>query len=296
MKLTALPIGLIVKVGKALRTVDGASFEYQQLDIELQGLKRTLETIQTLQPTEDNISHLDAIRCLALTCQIPLNAFLQRLQKFEQRLGPFAKRSALGGTIRKSQWALQMGQEVQKLRAMISAKVLSLNLLLSVQNAENLGRVAAQTNEGLPKLFSKLESMSVEQTRISSSVVSQTDTLQQVGDGQRKLQTSFDDNTQQIVSKLDEADKRDRSLSHAMTSLTQNWAKVLATFSSLPHEFRDMLRRITASHFEMYGMLRTVQDHLSRTPCLHTQDSILFEDVLGRSKLLPYEYFQHFDV
>lgn len=135
MKLTALPIGLIVKVGKALRTVDGASFEYQQLDIELQGLKRTLETIQTLQPTEDNISHLDAIRCLALTCQIPLNAFLQRLQKFEQRLGPFAKRSALGGTIRKSQWALQMGQEVQKLRAMISAKVLSLNLLLSVQNA-----------------------------------------------------------------------------------------------------------------------------------------------------------------
>lgn len=95
--------------------------------------------------------------------------------------------------------------------------------------SENLGRVAAQTNEGLPKLFSKLESMSVEQTRISSSVVSQTDTLQQVGDGQRKLQTSFDDNTQQIVSKLDEADKRDRSLSHAMTSLTQNWAKVLAT-------------------------------------------------------------------
>ncbi|KIW13997.1 hypothetical protein PV08_06778 [Exophiala spinifera] len=289
-------IGLIVKVGKALRDVDGASFEYQQLDLELQGLRRMLDIIQALRPTDDNIGHLDAIRCLALTCQIPLTAFLQRLQKFEQRLGPFAKHSAVGGSLRKSQWALQMGEEVQQLRATVSAKVLSLTLLISVQNAETLGRVAVQTNDGLPKLFSKLESMSVEQTRFSSSIARQKDMLQQVGDFQKQLQNDFDGNTQQIVSKLDEANESNASMTRVVTSLTQSLTRALATVASMPQEVRDMLRRIAVSNFAMYGMLRTIQDHLSRSPCLRVQDSIMFEDALGRSKLLPYEYFQHFDM
>lgn len=39
-----------------------------------------------------------------------------------------------------------------------------------------------------------------------------------------------------------------------------------------------------------------MQDQLSCSPHLQVQDNILFEDVLGRSKLLPYEFFQHIDV
>ncbi|EHY51977.1 uncharacterized protein HMPREF1120_00200 [Exophiala dermatitidis NIH/UT8656] len=220
-------IGLVVKVGKALRDADGASSEYQHLYVDLQALKRTLETLQALQPTEQNITHLNAIRCLALTCQVPLAAFLERLQKFEEKLGPFAKDS-VRGALRKSQWALQMGEQVRKFRATIAAKVLSLTLLLSVHNTEILGKVAAQTSRELPQLASKLDSMSSEQTSLGSSITDQTNKLQQVNDSQTKLHESFNDNTQQIVAKLDEARESNKSISHAVMSLRQNWVQALA--------------------------------------------------------------------
>ncbi|KAJ4579705.1 hypothetical protein HRR86_003057 [Exophiala dermatitidis] len=295
VQLTPLLIGLVVKVGKALRDADGASSEYQHLYVDLQALKRTLETLQALQPTEQNITHLNAIRCLALTCQVPLAAFLERLQKFEEKLGPFAKDS-VRGALRKSQWALQMGEQVRKFRATIAAKVLSLTLLLSVHNTEILGKVAAQTSRELPQLASKLDSMSSEQTSLGSSITDQTNKLQQVNDSQTKLHESFNDNTQQIVAKLDEARESNKSISHAVMSLRQNWVQALARFSALPQELRDILRRTVAYNFAIYGAVRTMQDQLSCSPHLQVQDNILFEDVLGRSKLLPYEFFQHIDM
>ena len=55
-------------VGNAVYDATGASFEYQQLDLELRGLKRILEYLEALRPTANNSSHINAIRCLALTC------------------------------------------------------------------------------------------------------------------------------------------------------------------------------------------------------------------------------------
>ena len=125
----------MVKVGKALRDADGASFEYQQIELELHGLKRTLEGLQALQPNSHNAAHINAIRCLALSCRLPLLAFMEKLEKYGVKFGARAKRSFISSAGRKTQWALLMGEDVQKFRAIIAAKVLSLNLLLSVQNA-----------------------------------------------------------------------------------------------------------------------------------------------------------------
>lgn len=132
-------IGLISQVIKAVNDKCGAASEYQYLQLELQNLSRTLTHLQRLEPTANNRDHVNAIRGMALTCQLPLREFLERMKAYESSLGPFAGLSggkgkgSLKSFGRKSQWALFMTDEVAKLRTAIGAKVISINLLLATQ-------------------------------------------------------------------------------------------------------------------------------------------------------------------
>ena len=95
----------------------------------------TLEHLQALEPDDAaNANHINAIRGVALACQIPLHEFLNKIQRFEASLGPFsrAKKLSLSATGRKSQWSLFLSSEVTKLRAVVAAKVMSINLLMGI--------------------------------------------------------------------------------------------------------------------------------------------------------------------
>lgn len=46
----------------------------------------------------------------------------------------------------------------------------------------------------------------------------------------------------------------------------------------------------------MYEMLRTIHSSILRSPAYQPEDSFRFEDALGRSHSLPYEYFRHIEV
>ena len=112
----------------------GASSEYQNVVIELKGLKHALQHLEALEPTnEANISHVNAIRSMALACRIPLQEFMVKLEEYELSLGPWAERHSFRGVRRKTQWAVSFRQEVDKLRAIVAAKQISINLLLAVQ-------------------------------------------------------------------------------------------------------------------------------------------------------------------
>ena len=52
----------------------------------------------------------------------------------------------------------------------------------------------------------------------------------------------------------------------------------------------------SSSNLRMYGILRSIQMTLHRAPYVQISDGISFEDVLGRPKVLPYEFFRHFEV
>lgn len=136
---------MIVKVGKALKDKEGASFEYQHVQLELRALKTTLEHLQSLQPTGSDASHIDAIRGVALACQIPLQDFLQKIAKFEASMGPFSRERRVQFSVfgRKTQWTLFVNSEVAKLRAIIGAKVISINLLLGIQTRSVVQKILA---------------------------------------------------------------------------------------------------------------------------------------------------------
>lgn len=126
-------IDLIRKISKALKEVGGASSEYQDVVIELKGLKYALQHLEALEPTEDNIGHVNAIRGMALACRLPLQEFMIKLEKYESSLGPWAERRSFRTAPRKAQWAISFRPEVEKLRTLVAAKQSSINLLLAVQ-------------------------------------------------------------------------------------------------------------------------------------------------------------------
>lgn len=115
----------------------GAGTEFQHVQLELQALDRTLRHLQALEPTQSNLNHVNAIRGMALTCQIPLQEFLQKIHIYERSLGsfPILNRGSLKSFGRKSQWAVFMSDEVAKLRTAIGAKVLSINLILATHTS-----------------------------------------------------------------------------------------------------------------------------------------------------------------
>lgn len=86
---------LVRRTIKALKKTGGSSTEYQYVVIELQGLQNALQHLEALEPSEDNIGHVNAIRYMALTCQLPLRDFMGKLEEYESSLGPWDRSNIL---------------------------------------------------------------------------------------------------------------------------------------------------------------------------------------------------------
>ena len=123
------------KISHALKETGGAATEYQHVVIELRGLKNVLRQLEALEPTEHNARHVNAIRGMALACQLPLQEFLVKLEKYEASLGPFAERKFYRGVGRKSRWATSFSADVEKLRTLVAAKNIGINLLLAIYSS-----------------------------------------------------------------------------------------------------------------------------------------------------------------
>jgi hypothetical protein len=128
-------VGLISKVCKALRDSRGAAHEYQQVIVELEGLSKALVHLGSLQPSTSNAKHVNAIRGMAFACQLPLQDFLSKLNAYEASLGPASRRNPFRSVGAKTKWAISMATEVEKLRALIAGKVISIQLLLSTHTS-----------------------------------------------------------------------------------------------------------------------------------------------------------------
>lgn len=126
---------LIRKISKALKEAGGASAEYQDAVIELKGLEHALQQLEALEPTEDNISHVNAIRGMSLACRLPLREFMEKPERYESSLGPWTERTSFRSAGRKTRWAVSFGHEVERLRALVVAKLISINLLLATHSS-----------------------------------------------------------------------------------------------------------------------------------------------------------------
>lgn len=129
-------IDLIIKVSKALRDIGGAASEYQDVVLELESLQKILTHLGNVRfVISSTTKHADTLQNLALQCQRPLQEFLDRIAGFEASLDAKTDRKLLRTAPRKMQWGAFMAAEIPKLRSVVAAKLLALQLLLQLFNA-----------------------------------------------------------------------------------------------------------------------------------------------------------------
>ena len=87
-----------------------------------------------------------------------------------------------------------------------------------------------------------------------------------------------------------------RSVLHAFDSLGVIGRSFFSMLIPCSEKALEYLRKNMKANMEIYALLLKIQTSIPKDMFLSRQDSIHFEDVLGRKKLLPYGYFRHWDV
>jgi hypothetical protein len=297
---------LCTKVAKALKETGGASSEYQNVIFELHGLQNALARLAALEPTESNISHVNAIRGMALACRLPLQDFLSRVEKYESTMGPMAPIS-MRGAGKKAKWAVFMIEEVKRIRAVISAKVISINLLLATHASETLSKLESRGGQRHGELISKigehrsrLDKLTTQVEEVKEEVVQSRDTA--IGATKRMgcdVQSKFDtitQNTTNITENLATLSIDMASTRTSLMNLRSLGVQIMAFLRTFPSELRDLLQTILRTNTQMYFMLLNLQNSVSTSPTLLLQSNIRFEDALGVVRELPHEWFRHWEV
>jgi hypothetical protein len=102
---------LVRKITNALQKTAGASSQYQHIFHGLNDLYIILQLLEQIEHTEEHASHLNAIRGIALACQLPLRDFLTKVEKYESSLGPFSTQNGFRATGRKAQRVVIMDDD-----------------------------------------------------------------------------------------------------------------------------------------------------------------------------------------
>jgi hypothetical protein len=128
-------IGLVNDIRKALRETGGAKDEFKRVYVDLQHLEILLDHLNrgTWDQSGD-AGHLNAVKGMALTCKIPLQEFLAKMEKYKSLRSSEVRgfRETVDAGKRKMQWGISMKEEVEKFRALIVAKVVAINMLLQL--------------------------------------------------------------------------------------------------------------------------------------------------------------------
>ncbi|KAF2195524.1 hypothetical protein K469DRAFT_14220 [Zopfia rhizophila CBS 207.26] len=235
---------------------------------------------------------------MALTCQIPLQEFLDKMHKYEVSLGPISapNRSSTRSIGRKSQWALFMSGKVAKLRTAVGAKVLSINLLLATHTSESISRLEAQAQESHVTLLASVleQGMSLKNIRDEMSTVQ--DSVKEYAKEQVQYTNNVMAKVEDAATTLDRVSESTESVHATVMSFRCLGIQLMQMIHDLPVQVREVLEQVVRTNVEIYHMLRAIQDSILRSPASQPGNSIHFEDVLGRSKTLPYEYFRYIEV
>ncbi|KAL9117662.1 MAG: hypothetical protein Q9187_005799 [Circinaria calcarea] len=268
-------INLIRKISKALKEAGGASAEYQDAVIELKGLKHALQHLETLECTEDNISHVNAIRGMALACQLPLRDFMKKLERYESSLGPWTDRTAFRNAGRKARWAVSFGQEVEKLRALVAAKLININLLLATHSLQTVSSMDARAKQNHGDLISKIGE--------------QRAALHQVHGMVEHIEHRMEGVEATSQAKLDDISSKSDATHASVISLRNLAEQVMAFVGTFPQEIRNLLYTIMQADWRTYQAVLQIQERLAHSPSSLHASNIQFTNALGEYR--PFEGF-----
>ncbi|KAL3421762.1 hypothetical protein PVAG01_05918 [Phlyctema vagabunda] len=298
--------GLIKKVSDALKDAGGASSEYQHVMIELEGLDRALKFVAAIQPDQSNLHHIDAIRGMALSCQIPLQQFLLKIQKYESYLGPFPASSSISRSTKKAKWAVYVAGQVESLRAVVAAKVVSINLLLNVQISGAISKIEPAIREERNHLLSEIlqvrqsmSEMKQDSRKTQSDASKAAESAQTAAISHEaalsSINSKLNKSMEDVLGGLERLSTSARSVETTVLNLRDTGQQILQFIGDFPREIRDLLQKIIRTNLQLYYLILRSQNNIAKVPTMLLESNILFEDALGRTQTLPYEWFRHWD-
>jgi hypothetical protein len=122
------------RIAEEVQNYRNAPRHFQQLSAELRLLQNTLQCVLQVQTTDVNeLANLERIRQIAMHCQQPLLAFIDKIRPKETSLGHFRTAgtiSAIGGRLH---WSLITRKDVEDLRKVVVSEMVAINVLLGMQ-------------------------------------------------------------------------------------------------------------------------------------------------------------------
>ena len=126
-----------------------------------------------LKGRSDQAIAVGQIKCAALTCRYPLEAFLDKIQRYEKSLGLGKSVGKIIDTGRKVQYALGKKDEAGKLRNYLNIHIGTINMLLVRQGLEMLDIASERTSKNQEELRDRIEASSKELGEIRGNVEAQ---------------------------------------------------------------------------------------------------------------------------
>ena len=164
-------LDLVGTVISALRSSSGSSSEYRALISQLYSLESALLEVKRLELDEEQHAQVIALRQAAAQCQRAIDAFWQKIKKYQPSLRAEGSGDKLGNKMkdawRKVEWAMCEKEDLAKFKADLVAHTESIEVLLiavhmratrieSKKNAESQKTLAGRLQDSYTNCMSKL--------------------------------------------------------------------------------------------------------------------------------------------
>lgn len=231
---------------------------------------------------------------------------MSNIEKYEKTIGPFA-RSSLRGASYKAEWAVFATEEVKKIRALVSAKTISIKLLLALHTSETISELESRGENHHNELLRNIEEHHSRLHGISREVGAVKDEVVQ---SHHSIAADFKNLGTDVHSRLDGISRTTAELAQGMSSvslgmsstqesilsLQDTGSRILAFLRNFPVDIRKLLQTVIRTNMQMYYILLKIDGKVSASPSLLNQTNIRFEDALGVVRELPHEWFKHWEV
>ena len=199
---------LIYKIAIELKKNPESAADYQLLLIELEALERTLKSLEHIKIAQHGQRKLDGIRALALACQLPLQEFLNKIEKFEDSLGSWnTNNRSFSAITQRLRWSAKYKGEAKALRARLAPNLATITVLLMTQAVNS----QSSTESNRMKLIQQMNDGVSSQFQILNMVKNQTHRIANVQDslatGQSHLTASIIKQDQELQTLKSQADK-----------------------------------------------------------------------------------------
>ncbi|TVY89992.1 hypothetical protein LAWI1_G005003, partial [Lachnellula willkommii] len=263
------PGQLIHKITVELQENGEAAPEYQHLLLELEALDRALKQLHTLQPAKHELLQLNAIRAIALSCQLPLQEFLGKISKFEHRLGVTnARDQRFRGLHRRMQWRLAYKDDVKKLRSKLGSFFTTISLLLMTQTVSSVtaaeherDRTACTLQESILAHRRLIEDVKTdvglslaEQKKTKSQLQNQADSINDLHLKSKHISSQLQEEhalVQEVKSITVTTEKATRSILSAATDTLTQATLSLLTLRDLTVQLQNLVASFTKFTIEM---------------------------------------------